>query len=182
MTLGDFNMYDTRYPRDDIIPMLRDAGIAATLQHWLKTNASQEFLIELIQMEHSVVLLPAQVRQLISDLKAVAALEGADVADLPQAITRPAAPTGIGCSGGNVWVTPPAIETTLRFYVNGVHKLSQVCTPDPANGYLTTLTTIGAVAGDVVQVAAVAPADVIVDEIVVTAKGTVGWWTRITAV
>jgi hypothetical protein len=166
-------MYEIRYSRDDIIPMLRDDGIATTIMSWLRRNASEEFLMELIQMEHSLILLRGQLRQLIADLKFVGTMEGVDIESLPQAIVRPVAPTGIGCANGSVWVTPPGATYILRFYVNGIHKLTM---PDY---YITSLESIGAVAGDVIQVAAVAPEDVMEGENVVTVKGTVGWWARI---
>ena len=155
-------MYETRYYRDDIIPMLRDAGIATTLTPWLKYNVSEEFLRELVQMEHGIIILSSQLRSLVSDLKEVGALEGADVESLPLPIIRPAVPTGIGCAGGNVWVTPPGETYILRFYVNGIHKLTM------NDYYITSLESIGAVAGDVVQVG------------IVALEGTVGWWARIT--
>jgi hypothetical protein len=156
-------MYENRFQRDDIIPMLRDDGIAATLAPWIAGNASEEFVSELIQMKHSVILLHAQIRQVIADLAGVGALEGIDVIDLPNSIDRPAAPTGIGCAGGNVWVTPPGTNYVLRFYVNGVHKSTLT------DYYITDLASIGAVVGDVIQVAEVI-------------AGVVGWWARIIAV
>jgi hypothetical protein len=153
-------MYDTRYPRDDLIPFLRDDGISDNLAHWLGKNASQEFLIELIQMEHSVILLTAQLRQVIADLCEIGELDGASIEGLPLPVIRPSAPAGIGCSGGNVWVSPSGEVYTLRFYRNGEHKLSM------ENYYITDLATLGAVAGDIVQVCQVT-------------EGVPGWWARI---
>jgi hypothetical protein len=154
---------ENRFSRDDIIPMLRDSSIATTLKHWIGRNASETFLIELIQIEHGILIDPSLLRQLVSDLWEVDDLEGCDVSSLPVPINRPAAPGGLGCSGGNVWVTPPATPYTLRFYVNGVHAL----TMDDYN--TTSLESIGAVAGDIVQVGLIS-------------DGVAGWWARIKAV
>ena len=154
-------MYDTRFSRDDLVPMLKDDGVAATLAPWLRSNASEEFLRELIQIEHSVVLLTGQLRQLIADLAAGGFLPGADVTGLPAAITVTPAPTGIGCANGNVWVNGPGETYVLRFYCNGVYKLTLT------NYYITDLASIGATSGDVVQVCQVV-------------DGVPGWWSRIT--
>lgn len=153
-------MYDTRYSRDDLIPSLRDAGIAADVREWITANASQEFLTELIQIKHGIILLTAQLRQLISDLQSVGDLEGANVESLPVPIVRPAAPGGIGIGNGNVWANPPSESYQFRFYVNGEHKLTLT------DYYITDLASIGAVSGDVVQIA------------VVSDDGVVGWWAR----
>lgn len=156
-------MYDTRFSRDDLVPMLKDDGVAATLAPWLRSNASEEFLRELIQIEHSVVLLTGQLRQLIADLAAGGFLPGAGVTGLPAAVTVTPAPSGLGCSGvnGTVWVTAPGETYVLRFYVNGVYKLTltNYNSTDPA--------TLGASSGDVVQVCQVV-------------DGVPGWWARIT--
>jgi hypothetical protein len=60
-------------------------------------------------------------------------------------------------------VTPPGEAYVLRFYTNGIHKLTLTYY------YITDLASIGAVAGDIVQVARVV-------------DGVVGWWARIKAV
>jgi hypothetical protein len=139
--------------------MLRDDGIANTLKHWIQRNATEEFISETIQMEHSVILLHAQIRQVIADLASVGELEGIDTIDLPNPINRPPKPAGIGCNA-NVWVSPMEGSYTLRFYVNGTHKLTM------NDYYITSTESIGAVSGDIVQVAQVV-------------DGVVGWWTRI---
>ena len=158
-------MYDTRYNRDDIIPALADDGIADTLSHWIQKNASEEFLLELTMMEHSTTLLSRQLRQLLADLNGSGGLPDMDVSSLPEAIPRPSAPSGLGCSGvaGTVWVTPPGETYTLRFYVNGEYKL------DLVNYNSTDPATLGATVGDIVQVCQV------VDDIP-------GWWARIKVV
>lgn len=153
-------MYTTRYNNDDIVPMLRYDGVATTLAPWLKKNASEEFLIELILMEHSIVLLTRQIRQLLADLRYVGDLPSIDVSELPTAIERAAAPSGIGINAENVWVSPPGATYILRFYVNGILKITL------DNYYITTLASLGAVSGDVVQICQVV-ADV------------PGWWTSI---
>lgn len=154
-------MYDTRYNRDDLIPALADDGIATTLEHWIQRNVSEECLIELTTADHGIILLPRQLRQLLADMLASGRLPDIDNVNLPEAIARPSAPSGIGCAGGNVWVTPPGETYALRFYVNGTFKLAM------SDYYITSLESIGAVSGDVVQVCQVV-------------DGVPGWWTRIT--
>jgi hypothetical protein len=156
-------MYENRFQRDDMIPMLRDEGIAATLAPWIAGNASEEFISELIQMKHSVILLHAQIRQVIADLSDAGALDGIDIIDLQLPTIRPPIPSGLGCGSGNVWVTPPGETYVLRFYVNGVHKITLT------NYNTTDLATLGAIPGDVIQVSQV------VDKVV-------SWWARIKAV
>jgi hypothetical protein len=153
-------MTDSRFSRDDIIPMLADSGIAATLAPWIRKNASEEYMRELVQIEHGIILKHAQLSQLISDLNLTGALDGCDLDNMPTPITRPAKPSGIGCGSGNVWVTPPGEVYTLRFYVNGVQKATL------ENYYITDLAGLNAAPGDIVQVAQVV-------------GGIVGWWTRI---
>jgi hypothetical protein len=161
-------MFDNRYSRNDLIPMLEDDGVAATLAPLIAKNHSEEYLTETIVTDHGIALLTGQLRQLLADLADAGKLDGADTASLPGAIARPAAPTGIGCNGASVWVNP--IEgAIMRFCVNGVFKLSTtVIYVDgvAAGGYISDLATLGAVSGDVVQVCQV------VDEVP-------GWWSRI---
>lgn len=157
-------MFENKFSRDDLIPMLRDAGIGVTLNPWLKkVNASEEFIIELIRLSHGVDLTVNQTRQLISDLLNVNALEDVNTnITLPIPITRPAAPSGLGCAhGGNLWCTPPDGDYTLRWYVNGNHILTM-------HNYNTTdLASVGAVPGDIAQVCQVSD------------SGAVGWFARI---
>ena len=167
-------MFDIRYPRDDLISMLQDAGIANVLKTWLKKNPSQEFVLELIQLEFGINLVPSQLRQLVSDLRFKGDLEGATGDDLPIPIIRPTAPSGIGIGNGNVWANEPGNGSYIfRFYVNGTHKITMT------DYYIIDLVTIGATPGDIVQIGMVAPDDVLVDGKVVTVKGTVGWWAKI---
>lgn len=153
-------MYDNRYPQDDIIPMLADDGVATTLAPLIAKNHSEEYLIETITTDHGIILLTGQLRQLLADLTAGGFLPGVDTSGLPEAISRAAAPSGIGCGNGNVWVSPIGDVYTLRFYVNGEYKITLT------NYYLTDLVTLGATSGDVVQVCQVV-------------DGIPGWWARI---
>ena len=155
-------MYDNRYSRTDIIPMLEDDGVATTLAPLIEKNHSEEYLQETIVADHGIALLTDQLRQLIADLAAAGKLDGAEVASLPEAIVRTAAPSGLGCSGvpGTVWVTPPGEVYTLRFYVNGTYKLTL------ANYNSTDPATLGAVSGDIIRCCQVT-------------EGIPGWWARI---
>ena len=155
-------MYDNRYSRDDIIPMLADDGIATTLAPWLRKNVSEEFLQELIQMEHGIILLTSQIKQTISDLISLGTLDGADPINLPSAINRPNAPSGLGCNSatGSVWISAPANEFIIRFYCNGIQKTSI------ENYNFTDLNTLDATSGDIIQVCQ------LLDDVP-------GWWARI---
>lgn len=84
---------------------------------------------------------------------------------LPEAVARPAAPTGLGAAAWGVWFsTPDTGVATVRWYVNGALKLRRE--HDLAANRSATLAELGAQAGDVVQVC-------------VEAGGVVGWWARI---
>lgn len=152
---------DNRYSRDDLIPMLKDASVSDDIGPWLKYNASEGFLIELVQMRHGIMLLTNQLRQLLSDLIYIGSIPGGDINGLPAPTLRPAAPTGIGVGNGNVWANFVGTTYTARFYVNGVHKLTLT------SYYITSLDSIGAVSGDIVQICQVSD------------TGIPGWWTRI---
>jgi hypothetical protein len=99
----------------------------------------------------------------LADVKGSGMMPDIATESLPEPIIRPSAPTGMGCANGNVWVTPPGGVYVLRFYVNGEHKSTM---PDY---YITSLESIGAVPGDIVQVCQV------IDNVP-------GWWARIKAV
>jgi len=151
---------DNRYSRDDLIPMLKDAGVSDDVVPWLKYNASEGFLTELVQMKHGIILLTNQLRQLLSDLIYDGAIPGGEIVGLPAPVLRLAAPTGIGCGNGNVWANFVGTTYTARFYVNGVHKITM------QDYYITDLASIGAVSGDIVQICQVT-------------SGIPGWWARI---
>jgi hypothetical protein len=159
---------NNRYPRDDLIPQLRDDGVADTIKPWLKFNISEGFLIEAIEHLHGPTLQSAQLKQLIADLVLIGDLDGAVSSVEP--ITRTTAPTGLGCThAGNVWCTPPGEGTVLRFYVNGTFKTSTVIIYEngtPASGYLVTLDSIGAITSDTIQICQVV-------------AGVPGWRTKI---
>jgi len=155
---------DIRLTRDDLSPMMKDnAPVVARIIELCRKNCPINVLLWEIGDAGGIQNLTwDEVKQFLSDAKASGVLDNLSIAGdtLPPAITRPAAPSGIGCANGNVWVTPPAEPYTLRFYVNGVYKLTQV------NYYITTLAYIDAVNGDVVQICEVE-------------DGIVGWWARI---
>ena len=97
---------------------------------------------------------------------------------LPAPITRPAKPAGIAIAGGNVSVTAPETPYELRFYVDGVLKKS---------GQINSavLSELPAVAGNIIQVCGVALADIddpATPQAIITPKGTIGWWAKITVI
>jgi hypothetical protein len=87
-----------------------------------------------------------------------------DGENLPAPDNRPAAVSGLGCSGGNVWFGTPnggaLVGRSFRFYVNGYPKTTL------NEYYITSLDSLEAVSGNVVQICEVA-------------NGVVGWWARI---
>lgn len=154
-------MYDYRYQRDDFIPLLKDMGVTEILKEWLNKNATEDFLNELVQIKLGLILAPTQLRQLISDLQYEGSLSGVDIANLPAPVMRAAAPPGLGCSNGNVWITPFEGAYSIRFYVNGIYKTTLI------DYNVTDLATLGAAVGDVIQVSHVV-------------DGIPGWWASIT--
>lgn len=105
-----------------------------------------------------------EVKQLIADAKARNALAEVAIAGdlLPDAITRAAAPVGLGCStaSGSVWCNAPDGEFVLRFYCNS--DLKTVL----ENYNFTDLTALCAASGDIIQACQVI-------------DGVPGWWARI---
>jgi len=155
-----------RLEKDDWIPLLEKAGVAATLTTvagYLPTITELRTDLNRFCADHDVALRDfndRQIQELVADLVQAGKLVspritgGSNVAG----VERAPAPTGIGISDGNVWVTPPGENYVLRFYVNGELKLTLT------DYYLTSLASIGAGPGDTVQVCRVV-------------DGVVGWWT-----
>lgn len=156
---------EIRLCRDDIVPRAVDAGIIATLATFAAQNKSDDEVVGYLEtLGDPQNLTWAQVKEVLADA-VLAGLSGADTIklygdSLPEGTARAAAPSGIGCAGGNVWVTPPGESYVLRFYVDGVLKTTLM------NYYITSLSSIQAGPGDVVQICQVV-------------GGVVGWWTRI---
>jgi hypothetical protein len=152
--------------RDDWIPLLELAGVAATLtdvSRYLPTIDELRIDLNRFCIDNGIELQDfsdAQIQQLVSDLVLAEKLVGSDIAEGSNVagIERAAAPTGLGIAGGNVWVTPPEGSYVLRFYTNGT--LATTLT----DYYITSLESIGAESGDVVQVCRVV-------------DGVVGWMT-----
>lgn len=89
--------------------------------------------------------------QLIADLVAAGMITAAEITEgssVP-AITRAAAPSGVGITTENVWVTPPGESYVLWFFVNGVYVKTLT------DYYITSLASLGAVSGDVIQISSV---------------------------
>lgn len=172
-------MTNIRFTRDDLIPFLESQGVAAQLRKWLPRNPPPAVLQWIISDWAGIQELTIdQIKQLISDLTLTKKLEWAAMSgdQLPTPITRPAKPAGIAIAAGSVSVTAPETPYELRFYVEGVLKKS---------GQINSavLSELPAVAGNIIQVCRVALVDVTDPETpqaIITPKGTIGWWTKIT--
>lgn len=153
-----------RIIRDDLVPLLADNTeiLDRTVALCQKNCPIDVLLWELEDLSGLRNLTWDEVKQFISDSMNAGLMVGIDLSGdtMPTAISRAAAPSGIGCAGGNVWVTPPGETYSLRFYRNGEYKLSM------ENYYITSLESLDAVSGDVVQICRVV-------------GGVVGWWARI---
>lgn len=157
-------MTEIRLCRDDIIPRAVDAGILTTLAAYAAQNKSDDEVITyLATLGDPQNLTWDQVKEVLADA-VLADLSGADTIklygdSLPEGTARATAPASPGTNGTNVWVTPPEGSFTLRFYVNGVLKLS-------GSDNIPSLASIQAGPGDIVQICQVV-------------EGVVGWWARI---
>lgn len=161
---------DTRLGMNDLIPRLRNNGIVEKLELWSPFNwALSKILSDLLSSQSEPLGLPDamisedQLLQCIADLKGAGLIPNVEVwgEELPAAIIRPAAPTGLGVSAENVWFSPPEpCVGTWRFYVNGV--LAATLT----DYYITSRASLGCVAGDIVQICQVE-------------NGICGWWAKI---
>lgn len=156
-----------RLCRDDIIPRAVDAGILATLASYAAQNKSDEDVIDyLTTVGDPQNLTWDQVKEVLADA-VLAGVSGADTIklygdSLPEGTARAAAPSGLGVGNGNVWFGTPSPATgSWRFYVNGVLKTTLT------DYYITSLASIQAGPGDIVQICQVV-------------DGVVGWWARIT--
>ena len=88
-----------------------------------------------------------------------------DFGELPQPTARYDAPGELGADGNGVWFGTPATGIEwVRWYVNGQLRAREQ--RDLSVDRSMALSTIGAVSGDVVQIA-------------IEAGGVVGWWARI---
>ena len=172
-------MTNVRFTRDDLIPFLESQGVAAQLRKWLPRNPPPAVLQWIISDWAGIQELTVdQIKQLISDLTLTKKLEWAAMSgdQLPAPITRPAKPTGIAVSAGAVSVAAPETPYELRFYVDGALKKSGQINS-------VTLSELAAVAGNTIQVCSVALADIYdpaTPQAIITPKGTIGWWTKIT--
>ena len=172
-------MTNVRFTRDDLIPWLESQGVAAQLRKWLPRNPSPDILQWIISDWASIQELTInQIKQLISDLTLTKKLEWAAMSGdlLPSPITRPAKPAGIAIAAGSVSVMAPDAPYELRFYVDGVLKKSGQINS-------ATIAELGAAVGNVIQVCHVAVADVTDPETpqaIITPRGTIGWWAKIT--
>lgn len=155
-----------------LIPLLEWHDVEVMLAALANYNPDIDRILSAIDefcADHDIKLrnlTSAMVQQLISDLVEADRLTEAVITEgssVPP-ITRADAPSGVGITSENVWVTPPGETYILWFFVNGVYKLPRT------NYYITSLASLGAESGDVIQIASV-----IIDE--ETGAVTVGWMT-----
>lgn len=174
---------DGRIHRIDLVPRAVDAGILEAVADFASRNETSDdvvaYLATLADPEHVTW---EQLLQIIADAQ-LAGLPGAheivvDGDALPAGIPRPVAVGGPGMSKetGNVWfgsyegqtwnpdakIGPLHNTGTFRFYRNGVLKTTLT------DYNVTDMTTLGAHAGDIIQVCQ-------------EKDGVVGWWARIAA-
>jgi hypothetical protein len=155
---------NVRVSRDDLVPLMVDDAlvVAKTIELCHKNCPVDVMIWEISDVSGIDDLTWDELKQFIVDAQEIELLAEVAIAgdELPAAIIRSAAPSGLGVGSGNVWITPIGESYTIRWYVNGIYKMTM-------NNYnLITLSEIGAISGDIVQVAQV------VDDVV-------GWWSRI---
>lgn len=153
----------------DWIPRCADAGYDAIIESLAPQGLDGEaFVAALNQAGSQPDFNTAMVITYISDRQVANALQSVEVADfgeLPPYTLRYGAPGGLGTDGSGVWFGQPATGAEwVRWYVNGQLRAREQ--RDLAADRYMLLATIGAVAGDVVQIA-------------IEAGGVVGWWARI---
>jgi hypothetical protein len=154
--------------RNDLSAYLQDRGLDATIKSLIGMKISVQELTLQINTATGMSLDADSVLHYIADRQAAGALLefSADGGSLPEPIARYAAPTGIGQSADGLWFSTPNTGThTIRWYTNGVIKVER--SQDCASNRSASKAELGAMAGDVVQVA-------IID------GGVCGWWGRIT--
>jgi hypothetical protein len=152
----------------DLIPRAADAGLDTVVRSlsYETIEDMPEFLAQMNSQITPLRVTYGPLLQYLADRQAVGELldVGCDEA-LPEPITRPDAPTGLGAAEWGVWFSAPDSGTSIvRWYVNGALKLRRE--HDLATNRSVTMEELGAQAGDVVQIA-------------IEAGGVVGWWARI---
>jgi hypothetical protein len=149
---------------DDFYPRLQDAGVITSLEAFAAANRT---VAEVEEEAQSWLLRPSwtQLKRLIADWKASGkttkvVVEGET---LPTGVVRLTAPTGLGQNETALWISTPSADGTkrIRWYRNGELKVDL-----PFNDMSILKSTVGVVAGDIVQIC------------IVAADGTVGWWLR----
>lgn len=152
----------------DLIPRAADAGLDLVIRSlsYETIDDMPEFLARMnsqitpLRMTHGPLLQYIADRQAIGELLDVGCDE-----TLPDAITRPVQPGGIGAAVWGMWFSTPDTGTAIvRWYVNGALVLRRE--HDLATNRSATREELGAQTGDVVQIA-------------VEGAGVVGWWGRI---
>lgn len=151
-----------------LIPALHDAGLDALVESVVLNCRTEEQVMYSLEGQVPRSMTWELLKCYIADRKAAGGLTTITAVDeigasaLPAATARPAAPSDLGCSGGNVWFGTPSPATgSWQFLVNGVPKLVL------QDYYITSLESLGAVSGDVVQICQIE-------------EGVAGWFARIT--
>jgi hypothetical protein len=160
----------------DWVPRLADAGYDALIVSLAPVGLEiGEFLALLNESGSQYDINSTMLIRYIVDRQEAGALSGVEVlgTDLPAALSRPVAPSGIGVDATALWFSGPTenldggSDTEVRFYVNGTLALTRRL--DLATNRSVALADLGSpTTGDVVQVA------------LVDAAGVVGWWARVT--
>lgn len=153
----------------DLIPRAQDAGLDSVLESlsYETIDDMQLFLTAVNSQTNPLRITEGPLLQYLADRHlAWALLDVAYDGELPQAIARIDAPTGIGYDNDGVWFgLPDTGMAFVRWYVNGAIKRREERDLS-SNRYITLAELDNPLPGDVVQIAIEGPAN------------TVGWWGR----
>lgn len=152
----------------DWVARYQDAGYDALISSIAARSLTDDVFVELLNLIGSQpALIWPMLLMYIADRQGAGALAGIQVwgESPPMAQERLDAPTGLGSDANGVWFSTPDTGTAMvRWYVNGALKIRRE--HDLSVNRSATLAELGAVAGNVVQIA-------------VEDAGVVGWWARI---
>ena len=152
-----------KFLKSDCIPMWEDAGLDATILSAFNTSISLQDLVDAVNAAVPLTFTASDLALYISDRGGL----GLTVTggSLRPPTPRLRAPEGLVADATGVWFDSPAEGVVMvRWYVNGEVRLEEE--RDLESNRYCALSAIGAVGGDIVQIAFVA-------------GDMCGWWGRI---
>lgn len=152
--------------RNDYNSRLEDAGLDTVILSLVNPKITSQALATAVSLAIGEDISADAVDLYIADRWEAGKLSQIEhVGQMPGGVERYDAPTGMGTDGTTIWFGPPmsGIEV-VRWYVNSALKISRV--QDLSSNRSASVAEIGAISGDVVQVA-------------IESGGVVGWWGRI---